>query len=150
MKLKSLLIISALCYCFGSFAETQPNSEDNVPCPPNWTVENNASVENSLSYINNTKTLAINVTYIGNRIGDKVSATTYAQVASQKLACSIPVQSNLIKDAWTFYCDDSKIEAIVYGPDGNLVLLSIAGRSNDTEEDLKNFINFLNYQAKAK
>lgn len=144
MKLSKLLIIGTLCYSFSSIAD-----EITIPCPPNWTVENNASVENSLSYINDAKNLAINVTYVGNRIGDKVSATTYAQVASQKLACSIPVQSNLIKNAWTFYCEDTKIEAVVYGPDGNLVLLSIAGRSPETEEDLKDFINFLNYQAKA-
>lgn len=118
-----------------------------IPCPKNWTVQPNASLENSLSYVHENNDLAVNVTYIADRVGEKVSAQNYARVAAQKLSCQMPVHSNLIKDAWSFYCDDTNIEAIVYGSDGNLVLLSIAGRNTDTEIALEDFIRFLQYEA---
>ena len=59
------------------------------------------------------------------------------------------MHSNLLANAWAFTCEDG-IEALVYGETGNLVLLSISGRSDETENYLDGFINFLSYQARRR
>ena len=72
------------------------------------------------------------------------------RVAAEQMGCSIPVQSNIIERAWSFTCNDFKIEGVVYGGEGDLVLLGISGRNEKTEPQLLNFVRFLAYQAGAK
>lgn len=144
-----ILLAAALALCAGgplhAAGGTPPGG---LPCPPGWTVEPNASVENSLSYAHLTRDLAVSVNYIADRAGPQVSPERYARVAAQKMLCSMPVMSNLIDGAWTFYCEDLGVEAVIYGPAGNLVMLAIAGRSEETEPLLENFIRFLAAQAR--
>lgn len=138
------LLTAALTLCAGGSL----HAAGGLPCPPGWTVEPNASVENSLSYAHLTHDLAVSVNYIADRAGPQVSPERYARVAAQKMLCSMPVMSNLIDSAWTFYCEDLGVEAVIYGPAGNLVMLAIAGRSEETEPLLENFIRFLAAQAR--
>ncbi len=119
-----------------------------LPYPSGWSVENNPSVENSLSYLHESGEIAVNVTYIAGSAGQNISPEAYARVAAEQLNCDLPVRSNLIEQAWSFECEQSGVEAIVYGQEGNLVLLSISGRNNETEEQLENFIRFLAYQSR--
>lgn len=119
-----------------------------LPCPTGWSVENNPSVENSLSYLHEGGDLAVNITYVAGSAGQGIEPENYARVAAEQLDCSLPVRSNLIDKAWSFECEQSGVEAIVYGQAGNLVLLSISGRNDDTESALEDFIRFLAYQSK--
>ena len=128
---------------------TSYESDLNIPCPSFWSVQPNPSVENSLSYVHESGNIAISVTYIANRSGE-VSAETFARVAAEQMNCTLPVKSNLLARAWAFDCASDGIEAQVYGEPGNLVLLSISGRSDATESYLNNFISFLNYQASIR
>ena len=121
-----------------------------LPCPSFWSVQPNPSVENSLSYVHDSGDLAVSVTYIADQSGSEVSSETFARVAAEQMNCSLPIHSNLIGHAWSFTCDDGEIEAIVYGDDGDLVLLSIAGRNEKTENYLDGFISFLTYQASRR
>ncbi|MBU3844458.1 MAG: hypothetical protein H9847_06270 [Candidatus Anaerobiospirillum pullicola] len=123
--------------------------ENNIPCPSFWQVQPNPSVENSLSYVHDSGELAVSVTYIADQSGAEVSAETFARVAAEQMNCSLPMHSNLLANAWAFTCEDG-IEALVYGETGNLVLLSISGRSDETENYLDGFINFLSYQARRR
>ncbi len=118
-----------------------------LPCPFGWTVQANPSAENSLSYLHESGVLAVNVTYIADSAGDRVTPQTYARVAAEQLHCQMPVASNLIDNAWSFFCEDEDIEALVYGEAGDLVLLSVSGRNDETEKYLSEFIRFLAYQA---
>ncbi len=130
-------------------AQTQAVPEEQqIPCPQGWTVENNPSVENSLSYLHEGGDLAVNITYIADSAGQVVEPEAYARVASEQLSCSLPVRSNLIDKAWSFSCDQQGVEAIVYGQQGNLVLLSISGRNDETETFLEDFVRFLSYQSR--
>lgn len=118
-----------------------------IPCPSFWQVRPNPSVENSLSYVHDSGKLAVSVTYISDQSGSEVSAETFSRVAAEQMNCTLPVQSNLLAHAWAFNCDDG-LEALVYGEPGNLVLLSISGRNEETENYLDGFISFLSYQAR--
>lgn len=120
-----------------------------IPCPSFWQVRPNPSVENSLSYVHDSGKLAISVTYISDQSGSEVSAETFSRVAAEQMNCTLPVQSNLLAHAWAFNCEDG-IEALVYGEPGNLVLLSISGRNDETENYLDGFISFLSYQARRR
>ncbi len=122
--------------------------EEMIPCPHGWSVENNPSVENSLSYLHEGGDLAVNITYVAGTAGQTVEPQAYARVAAEQLSCALPVRSNLIDNAWSFTCDEQGVEAVVYGQQGNLVLLSIAGRNADTEGYLEDFVRFLAYQAR--
>lgn len=144
MRIRTLL--GSLILSFYALSATA--AEGDLPCPPNWRVEPNASVENSLSYVHNSNELAVSVSYLANRLGNNVSAQNYARVASQKMICDVPVMSNLIQNAWSFTCDKLGIEAIIYGPTGNLVMLAISGRSEANEAELENFIRFLAHEAR--
>ncbi|MBO8414919.1 MAG: hypothetical protein IAB19_00860 [Proteobacteria bacterium] len=119
-----------------------------LPCPTGWSVENNPSVENSLSYLHEGGDLAVNITYVAGSAGNGIEPESYARVAAEQLDCTLPVRSNLIDKAWSFECEQSGVEAIVYGQAGNLVLLSISGRNDDTESALEDFVRFLAYQSK--
>ena len=123
-------------------------AELQIPCPQGWSVENNPSVENSLSYLHEGGDLAVNITYVAATVGANVEPEAYARVAAEQLSCNMPVRSNLIENAWSFTCDPQGVEAIVYGQQGNLVLLSISGRSTETESYLEDFVRFLAYQAR--
>lgn len=118
----------------------------NIPCPPFWSVIPNPSVENSLSYVHDSGALAINVTYIEQKSGINVSSESFARVASEMMTCSLPVRSNILDQAWSFTCENG-IEALVYGEVGNIVLLSISGRNEKTENSFYEFMLFLRYQA---
>lgn len=119
----------------------------NVPCPNDWTVEKNPSVDNSLTYLYKDGTLAVNVTYIADTVGNSVELETFSRVAAEQLKCSLPVNSNLIENAYSFYCKDREVEGIIYGSTGDIVLLSISGRNAKNEYLLENFIKFLAYEA---
>lgn len=121
----------------------------NVPCPPFWMVQLNPSVENSLSYVHESGKLAVSVTYVADQTGAEVGSESFSRVAAEQMNCTLPVKSNILKNAWSFNCEDG-IEALVYGDPGNLVLLSISGRNEDTESYFESFISFLSYQAKAR
>ena len=121
-----------------------------LPCPSFWSVQPNPSVENSLSYVHDSGDIAVSVTYIADQSGSEVSAETFARVAAEQMNCTMPIHSNLIGHAWSFICDDGELEAIVYGDEGDLVLLSIAGRNEKTETYLDGFISFLSYQASRR
>lgn len=127
----------------------QGSEELNIPCPPFWSVEPNPSVENSLSYVHDSGKIAVSVTYIADKTGSQVGAETFSRVAAEQMNCSLPVRSNLLVHAWSFDCEND-IEALVYGDPGNLVLLSISGRNEDTENYLESFIKFLSYQAGSR
>lgn len=118
-----------------------------IPCPSFWQVRPNPSVENSLSYVHDSGKLAVSVTYISDQSGSEVSAETFSRVAAEQMNCTLPVKSNLLNHAWAFNCDDG-LEALVYGEPGNLVLLSISGRNEETENYLDGFISFLSYQSR--
>lgn len=118
----------------------------NIPCPSFWSVEPNPSVENSLSYVHDSGKIAVSVTYIAAKTGSQVGAETFSRVAAEQMNCSLPVRSNLLAQAWSFDCEND-IQAIVYGEPGNLVLLSISGRNEETENYLESFIKFLSFQA---
>ena len=120
--------------------------EHNIPCPAFWTVQPNPSVENSLSYVHESGDLAISVTYISDKSGETVTPAAFSRVAAEQMSCTMPVKSNLLKNAWAFNCDNN-IEALVYGETGKLVLLGISGRNEETESLLDNFISFLDYQS---
>ena len=141
--------ILGLVLMAGSVAFTQADEFYDLPCPSYWTVESNPSVENSLSYIHDDGNLAVTVTYVADNAGH-VGAQAYARVAAEQLKCEMPEQSNLIEEAWSFYCADVGVEAVVYGNPGDLVLLSISGRNDDTEPELENFIRFLADEAKRQ
>ena len=121
-----------------------------IPCPSFWSVQPNPSVENSLSYVHDSGDIAVSVTYIADQSGSEVSAESFARVAAEQMNCTMPIHSNLIGHAWAFTCDDGALEAIVYGEEGDLVLLSIAGRNEKTETYLDGFISFLSYQASRR
>lgn len=123
--------------------------ELNIPCPSFWTVQPNPSVENSLSYVHESGKIAVSVTYIAQKSGSLVSPNTFARVAAEQMNCTLPVKSNLLANGWAFNCDNN-IEALVYGDTGDIVLLSISGRSDETENYLDNFITFLEYQARRR
>ena len=129
-------------------AEVSPETAEQIPCPQGWSVENNPSVENSLSYLHEGGDLAVNITYFASSAGQSVEPEAYARVAAEQLSCSMPVRSNLIENAWSFTCEPQKVEAIVYGQQGNLVLLSISGRDTETEGYLEDFVRFLAYQSR--
>lgn len=137
-------------------AATQGNNEfvlrstPGLPCPSFWTVQPNPSVENSLSYVHDSGEIAVSVTYIADQSGSEVSSETFARVAAEQMNCTLPIRSNLIGHAWSFTCDDGALEAIVYGDEGDLVLLSISGRNEKTESYLDGFISFLTYQASRR
>ncbi len=120
----------------------------NLPCPFGWSVIPNPSLDDSLSYLNETGQLAVSVTYIRNKAGANVDPEAYARVASEQLKCSLPARSNLLANGWSFNCEETKIEALVYGDPGDLVLLAISGRSPDTESSLERFVDFLAAQAR--
>lgn len=128
---------------------TDEAQSHNIPCPSFWTVQPNPSVENSLSYVHDSGKIAVNVTYIANMSGSNVSASTFARVSAEQMNCTLPVKSNLLANAWAFNCDNG-IEALVYGNPGDLVLLSISGRNDETESDLDSFISFLEYQSRRR
>lgn len=135
-----------------AFANTEAEMEfadptQEIPCPSFWQVRPNPSVENSLSYVHDSGKLAISVTYISDQSGSEVSAETFSRVAAEQMNCTLPVKSNLLNHAWAFNCDDG-LEALVYGEPGNLVLLSISGRNEETENYLDGFISFLSYQSR--
>lgn len=125
------------------------NYSQNIPCPPFWMVQPNPSMDNSLSYVHESGSIAVSVTYIADKSGSQVSAETFSRVAAEQMNCTLPVRSNILKKAWAFNCDDD-IEALVYGEPGNLVLLSISGRNDDTESYFESFISFLSYQASSR
>lgn len=142
-------ILSTNVLCIPAVAADEQESTFNIPCPSFWTVEPNPSVENSLSYLHDSGKIAVNVTYIAGQSGTQISAETFSRVAAEQMNCSLPVKSNLLANAWAFDCENN-IEALVYGEPGNLVLLSIAGRSSDTESYLDSFMKFLSYQASRR
>ncbi|WP_277296948.1 hypothetical protein [Succinatimonas hippei] len=131
--------------CSISFAEDL--YDYSLPCPSFWSVQPNPSVENSLSYIHDNGDIAVTVTYVAGSAGN-VGAQAYSRVAAEQLKCDMPVRSNLIEDAWSFYCSDIGVEGVVYGDAGDLVLLSISGRNDKTEPALEYFVRFLADQAK--
>lgn len=126
------------------------SSQTTLPCPNGWTVQANPSVDDSLSYLTDDGKLAVSVSLIKQEKGVSLDSERYARVAAEQMGCSIPVLSNLIEDAWSFTCDDFKIEGVVYGGDRDLVLLGISGRNAETEHQLSNFVRFLAYQSGAK
>lgn len=119
----------------------------NIPCPLGWSVLPNPSLDNSLSYLNQSGELAVNVTYIKPQENVPNAPEAFARVAAEQLRCSIPMRSNLIESAWSFTCPDTEVEAVVYGGGSELVLLSISGREPQTEPELEGFVRFLAYQA---
>lgn len=121
----------------------------NIPCPSFWSVQANPSVENSLSYVHDSGKIAISVTYIASLSGNNVTPNTFARVSAEQMNCTLPVKSNVLSNAWAFTCDND-IEALVYGEAGDLVLLSISGRSDETESDFDSFISFLEYQSRRR
>ena len=121
-----------------------------LPCPNGWTVEPNPSMDDSLSYLTDDGELAVSVSLIKQGEGMSLDSERYARVAAEQMGCSIPVQSNIIERAWSFTCNDFKIEGVVYGGEGDLVLLGISGRNEKTEPQLLNFVRFLASQAGAK
>ena len=123
---------------------------ENLPCPKGWRVEANPSVENSLSYLHEGGDLAVNISYVADTSGQNVLPEAYARVAAEQMNCQMPVASNLISKAWSFYCDNEDIEAIVYGSEGNLVLLAISGRTPATEPHLMDFVRFLASEANRR
>ncbi|MBO6253176.1 MAG: hypothetical protein J6O49_05925 [Bacteroidaceae bacterium] len=123
-------------------------SAPRLPCPNGFTVIPNPSVENSLSYLDESGKLAVSVTYIKQKFASAIDPENYARVMAQQMKCSIPVRSNLIADGWASQCEDAKLETVVYGGDKGLVLLAISGRNQDTEKKLEEFIDFLAYEAK--
>ncbi|NLK85009.1 MAG: hypothetical protein GX278_03475 [Aeromonadales bacterium] len=136
-----------------TFEVAQANSSDTksvLPCPFGWSVEPNPSLDNSLSYLNAQKTLAVSVTSITKGLQSLVTPQSYARVASEQMQCQVPEISNLIEGAWSFDCPKDKVEAIVFGDNNNLVLLVISGRNADTEKELEGFIKFLAYEAKKR
>ncbi len=151
LKLASLAMVAFLSFnvyaddLLPGFPEAQES--ETIPCPHGWKVESNPSVENSLSYMHESGKLAVNISYIAKSAGQNVMPEAYARVAAQQMNCEVPVISNLIDHAWSFYCPADEIEAIVYGTEGNLVLLAISGRNPETEDYLHDFIRFLIYQA---
>ncbi len=118
-----------------------------LPHPLGWSVESNPSVQNSLSYVHESGRIAVNISYIAGKAGGNVMPEAYARVAAEQMNCDMPTASNIIDHAWSFYCPREEIEAIVYGDEGNLVLLAISGRNEETESYLSDFIRFLIYQA---
>ena len=118
-----------------------------LPCPNGFTVEPNPSQDDSLSYLTEDGKLAISVSLVKQNAESPLETESYARVAAEQMGCSIPVRSNLIEDAWSFMCDDIKVEGVVYGSDSELVLLGISGRSADTEKQLMDFVRFLAFQA---
>lgn len=118
-----------------------------VPCPVGWSVEPNPSMDNSLSYLSEDGSLAISVTAIRPGENRSLEAGNYARVAAEQMGCSIPVRSNIIDGAWSFKCEDREVEGVVYGGDGELVLLGISGRSAENEKQLLDFVKFLAFQA---
>lgn len=155
IKACALLLSAVLCTAVMA-EETQINvstgvvestDELQLPCPFGWSVQANPSADNSLSYLHESGELAVNVTYIADSAGDRVTTQTYARVAAEQLHCQMPVASDVIDNAWSFFCEDEDIEAVVYGAEGDLVLLSVSGRNEETERYLSEFIRFLAYQA---
>lgn len=130
-----------------SHAEAVDAMLSELPCPSFWKVQPNPSVENSLSYVHDSGEIAVSVTYIAGQSGADVSAETFSWVAAEQMNCTLPVRSNLLAHAWYFNCQNDGVEAVVYGEPGNLVLLSIVGRNEETESYLDSFISFLSYQA---
>lgn len=123
-------------------------SAPRLPCPNGFSVIPNPSVDNSLSYLDESGKLAISVTYIKQKSDSAIDPENYARVMSQQMKCTIPVRSNLIADGWASHCEDSNIETLIYGGNNDLVLLAISGRNQDTEKRLEEFIDFLAYEAK--
>ena len=152
LKLASLAMVAFLSFnvyaddLLPGFPEAQES--ETIPCPHGWKVESNPSVENSLSYMHESGKLAVNISYIAKSAGQNVMPEAYARVAAQQMNCEVPVISNLIDHAWSFYCSDIGVEGVVYGPSGDLVLLSISGRNDKTEPALEDFVRFLEDQAK--
>ncbi len=129
---------------------SNPDHADNeIPCPPFWTVQPNPSMDNSLSYVHDSGDIAVSVTYIADKSGTQVGPETFSRVAAEQMNCTLPVKSNILNKAWAFNCDDG-IEALVYGETGNLVLLSISGRNDETENYFESFITFLSYQSSIR
>lgn len=120
-----------------------------LPCPTGWTVSPNLSLDDSLSYETEDHALAVSVSLIKQGNSGPLNPESYARVAAEQMGCTIPVHSNLIDDGWSFECHDFKVESIVYGGHGDLVLLGISGRNSRTERQLNEFIRFLAYQAEA-
>lgn len=143
--LKYFLVTTLVAFSLNSYAKN--TKLDNIPCPENWVVEVNPVIDNSVTYTHNSKALSVNVTYISDNISKSATPESFARVSALQLNCSIPVQSNLIKKAWSYYCDDFESEVITYGDTGDLVMLTIAGRSPKTEDTLEGFIRFLNSQS---
>ena len=123
-------------------------TDERIPCPDGFIVEINPAVENSLTYTHENMDLSVNVTYIADSIAQNASPEAFARVSAQQLNCHMPVHSNLIEKGWSFMCDDYATEAVIYGQKGDLVMLTISGRSSKTESKLEDFIKFLDYQAR--
>ena len=120
------------------------------PCPFGWSVEPNPSVDNSLTYTDADESLSISVTSINEGPGALTSPEVYAKVAADQMQCQMPNLSNLIENAYSFECPKEGIEAIVYGGDGEMVLLAISGRNADTEPKVEEFVRFLANEAKNR
>ena len=121
-----------------------------IPCPFGFSVEPNPSADNSLIYLSSDETLAISVTSIHPLKNQTIDSQSYAKVAASQMQCAMPTKSNLIDKAWSFDCADYGTEAIVYGQDNEIVLLTISGRNPKNEQQLEEFVRFLAYQAKSK
>lgn len=121
--------------------------QKSLPCPHGWTVEPNPSQDDSLAYMTEDGRLAVSVSLIKQGGEVPLDSESYSRVAAEQMSCSIPVRSNLIENAWSFMCSDMKVEGVIYGGEGDLVLLGISGRSEDTEKQLMDFVRFLAFQA---
>lgn len=121
--------------------------QKSLPCPHGWTVEPNPSQDDSLAYMTEDGKLAVSVSLIKQGGEVPLDSESYSRVAAEQMGCSIPVHSNLIENAWSFMCNDMKVEGVIYGGDGDLVLLGISGRNENTEKQLMDFVRFLAFQA---
>ncbi len=155
-------MLKSLCcaaFVFGSCASFAADNEQlsqemfngrSLPCPTGWSVSPNPSLDDSLAYETDDHSLAVSVSLIKQGNSGPLNPESYARVAAEQMGCTIPVHSNLIDDGWSFECHDFKVESIVYGGNGDLVLLGISGRNSRTERQLNDFIRFLAYQAEAE
>ena len=71
----------------------------NIPCPPFWSVQPNPSMDNSLSYVHESGSIAVSVTYIADKSGSQVSAETFSRVAAEQMNCTLPVRSEHLKES---------------------------------------------------
>ncbi len=121
--------------------------DEGLPCPFGWTVRHNPSVDNSISYLHASDTLAVSVTSLKDAKANYVKPEMFARVASEQMNCDLPVKSNLIEGAYSFTCKDENVESIIYGEENNLAMLVVSGRNPENEEALEQFIGFLRKEA---